>query len=78
MVSSLTLAGRGFVPVFNTLLYIYTYYLVYLGMELQPLRVPVATSAAALLRQDQDAASRYGVHGRSDSEDECKLGALKE
>ena len=47
-------------------------------VELQPVRVPVATRATPLLRQDQDAASRYGVHGRSDSEDECKLGALKE
>ena len=47
-------------------------------MELQPLRVPIATRAAPLLRQDQDAAHRYGVHRRSDSEDERELGALKE
>ena len=40
-------------------------------MELQPLRVPIATRAAPLLRQEQNTARRHGVHSRSDSEAEA-------
>ena len=43
-------------------------------VELQPVHLSPPARAAALLRQDQDAARRYGLHGRSDSEDERELG----
>ena len=46
-------------------------------VELQSIHLSPLARAAALLRQDQDAARRHGIHSRSDSEDECELGALK-